>query len=145
MNELSKHFIIDKLNFWRCLNIWIQNMKMVLKRKMYLSLKCEKYFKTWNLENNVYISIVKTMGRKVIVMNQHQNIKLLSNDMLFCAESLVTEGFKDLEIDVWSWYQKETVTNCYSSKWPQIAWTIFIYTGSMVFIKFYNSFYFPSF
>lgn len=50
------------------------------------------------------------MGRKVIVMNKHKNIKLLSNDMLFCAEGFVTEGFKDLEIDVWSQYQKETVT-----------------------------------
>lgn len=48
------------------------------------------------------------MGRKVIVMNKHKNIKLLSNDMLFCAEGFVTEGFKDLEIDVWSQYQKET-------------------------------------
>lgn len=64
---------------------------------------------------------MKTMGRKVIVMNKHQNIKLLSNDMLFRARGLVPEGFKNLDMDMWSRYQKETVTNCYSNKWPQIA------------------------
>lgn len=145
MKELSKHFILDKLNFWRCVNIWIQNMKMVLKGKMFLPLKCEKNIKTWNLENNVCISVVKTMSRKVIVMNKHQNIKLLSNDMLFHAGGLVLEGFMNLEMAMWSRYPKETVTNCYSNKWPQIAWTILIYTGSMVFMKFYNSCYFLGF
>lgn len=54
-------------------------------------------------------------------MNKHQNIKLLSNDMLFHAGGLVLEGFMNLEMAMWSRYPKETVTNCYSNKWPQIS------------------------
>lgn len=38
------------------------------------------------------------MGRKVIVMNKHKNMKLLSNDMLFCAGGLVTGDSRSLRL-----------------------------------------------
>lgn len=112
---------------------------------MFLPLKCEKNIKTWNLENNVYISVVKTMSRKVIVMNKHQNIKLLSNDMLFCAGDLVLEGFKNLEMVCGVGTQKRLWLTVIQTSGHKLAWIIFIYTGSMFFMKFYNSCYFLDF